>query len=278
MKSNRLTDDIISYYNECYLYYKIFWRSHKNLCLHWGFHDKGQSHSESLVRMIEILADKAKITSREKVLDAGCGVGGGALWLARNIGCKVIGIDINSNFVNIARCEAAKRNLANFVSFHEMNFCRTTFGENEFDIVWAVESSCHAEDKQAFLVEMSRILKLGGRIIIADAYKTQEYTELNGHLSGWAVPNIPSVRDFKDYLMKAGFRLIASEDISNKVKPSSLRIYYLAWVASPLVMFLRLLRLKTELSINHTLLAFRQYSLVGKGLVKYFIFVAEKAV
>ncbi len=276
MTTKAFADRITDYYNECYLYYKIFWRSHKNLCIHYGFHDKGQRHNEALVRMIEVLADKAKITSKEKVLDAGCGVGGSAIWLAQNIGCEVVGIDINPNFVHIARREAKKRKLDHLVSFYVMNFCQTTFKESYFDTIWAVESSCYAEDKQSFLVEISRILKPGGRVVTADAYKTRESHELNEALLGWAIPNIPSVLEFTDYLTKAGFRKIVCEDISDKVKPSSLLIYYLAWIGYPLVIFLKLLRLKTELSTNHARLAFKQFSYAGKGLGKYCIFTAER--
>jgi len=269
-------DRITDYYDECYIYYKIFWRSNKNLCLHYGFHDNGQGHDKGLVRMIEVLADKAQITSREKVLDAGCGVGGSSIWLAQNIGCNVVGIDINHNFVNIARGEAEKRKLNNLVSFHEMNFCQAAFEENTFDIVWAVESSCHAEGKQAFLMEMSRILKPGGRILVADGFKNQESSELNKDLMGWAVPNIPSVAEFTDYLTKAGFRHVVCEDISSKVMPSSLRIYRIAWIVYPLIRLLKLLRLKTELSVNHAQLALKQYSYAIKGPGKYCVFVAEK--
>jgi ubiquinone/menaquinone biosynthesis C-methylase UbiE len=271
-------DSVTRYYDECYLYYKIFWHSHKNLCLHYGFHDKGQRHDKAVVRMIEVLADKVKVTSKDSVLDAGCGVGGSSVWLAQNIGCKVLGIDINHNFINIAKREAKKRNLDSLVSFHEMNFCQAAFRENVFDIVWALESSCHAEDKQAFLMEMSRILKPGGHIVIADVYKTRESSELTNDLMGWAVPNIPGVAEFTDYLAKAGFRHVVYEKINEKVAPSSLRIYCLAWIAYPLVMLLRLLRQNTELSINAARFAFKQYSYGTKGPVEYCIFVAEKAI
>jgi tocopherol O-methyltransferase len=271
-------DNVNRYYDECYLYYKIFWRSHKNLCLHYGFHDKGQGHNQAVVRMIEVLAEKVKVTSKDSVLDAGCGVGGSSVWLAQNIGCKVDGIDINHNFINIAQREAKKRNLDSLVSFQEMDFCRTAFQDNAFDVVWAVESSCHAEDKQAFLMEMSRILKPGGHIVIADGYKIRESSILGKDLMGWAVPNIPSVVEFTDYLAKAGFRNVVREDIFDKVAPSSLRIYCLAWIAYPLVLLLRLLRQKTELSINHARSALKQYSYGIKGSGEYCIFVAEKAI
>lgn len=270
------TDSITRYYDECYLYYRMFWGSKKNLCLHYGLHDNGQGHTDALVRMMEVLADKAKITPQDRVLDAGCGVGGSSLWLAQNIGCKVVGIDINRNFVNIALGEAEKKKLGGLVNFHEMDFCRTSFDENAFDVVWAVESSCHAADKQAFLNEMSRILKPGGRLIVADAFKTVASAELNKDLKGWAVTDIPTLSEYPEYLKKAGFQNVVCEDVSEKVAPSSLRIYCLAWIAYPLVMLLRLLRLKTKLSTNHARLAFRQYRYAHKGIGKYCIFFAEK--
>jgi tocopherol O-methyltransferase len=271
-------DSVTRYYDECYLYYKIFWHSHKNLCLHYGFHDNGQKHDKALVRMIEVLTDKVKVTSKDRVLDAGCGVGGSSVWLAQNIGCQVTGIDINSNFISIAQREAKKRNLDSLVCFQEMNFCQTSFRENIFDIVWAVESSCHAEDRQVFLMEMSRILRPGGHIVIADGYKTRESSELSKDLVGWAVTDIPTVAEFTDYLTKAGFHHVVCENISDKVVPSSFRIYCLAWIAYPLVILLRLLRLKTEMSINHARLALKQYRYGTKGPGAYCIFVAEKAI
>jgi tocopherol O-methyltransferase len=270
-------DSINRYYDECYLYYKIFWRSHKNFCLHYGYHDNGQGHGRAVVRMNEVLADKAGITSKNRVLDVGCGVGGSALWLGRNIGCEVVGIDVNRNFIEIAQREAKKRNLSGTVSFREMDFCRTSFGENAFDVVWAVESSCHASDKLSFLKEMGRILRPGGRVIIADGYKTAESSEFGDYLSGWAVPGIPTIAEFTDYLVKAGFQNVVCDDVSDKVMPSSLRIYYLAWIAYPLVALLRLFRLKTRISTNHARLALKQYEYSRTATGKYCIFVADKA-
>jgi len=272
-----LVKKINRYYDECHIYYKIFWGSGKNLSFHYGFHDNGQGHGEGLVRMIEVLADKARISSREKVLDAGCGVGGSSIWLAQNIGCTVSGIDINHKFVETARKEAEKRNLDSLVSFHEMNFCKTAFKENTFDIAWALESSCYAEDKRAFLEEMSRVLKPGGRIVIADAYNTRDTPELGIDLSGWVVPNIPGVTEFTEYLTRAGFRHVACEDISSQVMPSSLRIYRIAVVVYPFIRLLKLLRIKTDLSVNHARLSLKQYGYATEGPVKYCIFVAEKA-
>jgi tocopherol O-methyltransferase len=270
-------DSINCYYEECYLYYKIFWRSHKNLCLHYGYHDNGRGHGRAVVRMIEVLAENAGITSKDRVLDIGCGVGGSALWLGRNIGCEVVGIDINHDFINVAQSEAKKRNLSRQVSFREMDFCRTSFNEKAFDVIWAIESSCHAADKMAFLREMGRILRPGGRIVIADGYKTAESSEFGDYLSGWAVPGIPTIAEFTDYLVKAGFQNVVCDDISDKVMPSSLRIYCLAWIAYPLVALLRLFRLKTRISTNHARLALKQYGYATGGSGKYCIFVAEKA-
>ena len=42
-----------------------------------------------------------------------------------------------------------------------------TFPDNTFDVVWACESGEHMPDKKLYVEEMTRVLKPGGRIVIA---------------------------------------------------------------------------------------------------------------
>ena len=44
---------------------------------------------------------------------------------------------------------------------------RPQFDDNTFDVVWACESGEHMPDKKAYVEEMARVLKPGGRIAIA---------------------------------------------------------------------------------------------------------------
>jgi MPBQ/MSBQ methyltransferase len=48
-----------------------------------------------------------------------------------------------------------------------MDALKMDFPDNTFDIVWACESGEHMPDKKRYVEEMARVLKPGGRIVIA---------------------------------------------------------------------------------------------------------------
>ena len=49
------------------------------------------------------LADLAEITAHDEVLDAGCGIGGTARFLADQYGCRVAAIDLTEEYCETAR-------------------------------------------------------------------------------------------------------------------------------------------------------------------------------
>jgi cyclopropane fatty-acyl-phospholipid synthase-like methyltransferase len=69
----------------------------KNLALHYGYWDKKTlSHTQSLLNKNQKLYDAAGIKPVDKVLDAGCGIGGSSIWMAKNHGNKMKAITPNS--------------------------------------------------------------------------------------------------------------------------------------------------------------------------------------
>jgi tocopherol O-methyltransferase len=65
------------------------------LAMHYGFWDKETSnHAEALINMNRALATRAEVRPGDHVLDAGCGIGGSAIWLARDFGVRVVGITL----------------------------------------------------------------------------------------------------------------------------------------------------------------------------------------
>ena len=85
-------EDVVGYYRSTTMQYRWAWdREH----LHYGYWDRTvHSHRRSLVRMLEVMADVGGIRPGDSVLDAGCGVGGSAIWLAKRYGAKVHGITL----------------------------------------------------------------------------------------------------------------------------------------------------------------------------------------
>ena len=94
------TNEIIQYYNTCESDYRMFWDLDRSMAMHAGFWDETtRTLTDALKRENEILAEYAQIKSHEKVLDAGCGVGGSSIFLAQHYGCKVTGITLSAHQV-----------------------------------------------------------------------------------------------------------------------------------------------------------------------------------
>ena len=66
-------------------------------------------HRQALVRNNEVLADIAAVQPGERVLDAGCGVGGSSCWLAQHREATVVGITLVPDQVARARAIARAR-------------------------------------------------------------------------------------------------------------------------------------------------------------------------
>jgi MPBQ/MSBQ methyltransferase len=103
-----------------------------------------------------------------KVLDVGCGFGGTSRYLAKALGSKahVTGITLSPNQVQRGTQLAQQQNVSN-VQFLLMDALRMDFANHTFDIVWACESGEHMPDKQAYISEMMRVLKPGGKFVMA---------------------------------------------------------------------------------------------------------------
>jgi len=185
---------IIKYYDSCEIDYKLAWHLNTCLAMHAGYWDnKVANLPQALERENEVLAEKADVKKSDIVLDAGCGVGGSTIFLAKKFGCKAIGITLSQKQVNSATKNAKKNGVEKLVTFYKMDFLNTSFADNSFDVVWAIEAVCHANDKKKFIMEAFRLLKKNGRLIIADGfaaknnYNAEENKLMKKWLNGWAV-------------------------------------------------------------------------------------------
>src|SRR5207245_6828614 len=73
--SNRTS--ILSYYDETWLDYRLLWLNRDNYAIHFGYWVQHTStHSPSLLDLNAVLAERIGIRAGQRLLDAGCGVGG----------------------------------------------------------------------------------------------------------------------------------------------------------------------------------------------------------
>jgi tocopherol O-methyltransferase len=228
---------IIEYYNSTEHAYKDSWDLDDSLAIHYGYWDeKVNSFPGSLLRMNEVMAAAAGISAGDRVLDAGCGVGGSAVFIAGRTGAKVTGITLSDRQVQHARLNAKKRGVMDKVDFTVMDYCATDFPDACFDVVWGCESICYADNKEQFILEAWRLLKPGGRLVVADGFVTKsehnDHPVIRGWLDGWQVNYLETPQRFQQFMDQAGFRNITYKNISRQTTHSSRRLYRFYYLAS----------------------------------------------
>lgn len=239
-------------------------------------HDAGQD------RMIAVCAEMVAPRHGDRILDAGCGIGGADRWLASRFGALVCGLNILHSQLVLARAGADAPTGAGRVRFSRQDYTEMGITGDNFDIVWGLESICHCEDKQAFVREAYRVLCRGGRIMVADFFRTRDgLSEIDASrvetwTAGWAIPNLASVDSFRHLLEASGFVNVRYRDIARNVLPSGRRLYKASFVARPIHRLLERARLRSAIQGANILAARLQYETFLDGTCTYGIFVAEK--
>lgn len=274
---------IIDYYNQSEIDYKLVWGLNKNLALHFGYWDKNTKNlSQALERENEILAKLANIKKTDLVLDAGCGVGGSSIYLAKNVGCHVLGITLVKNQVLSAKRNAHKNKVENLTEFKVADFTNTKFQSASFDVVWAIESVCHAKDKADFIKESYQLLKKGGRLIIADFFinksklNSEEASLMDNMAHGWAVESFANHIDFENDLKKSGFKKIKKTNASKNIFPSARKLYHRSLPGLAIGKILQFMGIRNALQNANIWTVFYQYKALKQNLWQYYIFQAEK--
>lgn len=218
-------DQVKDYYKTNKLAYKVFhnWQGY----LHMGISPNGKYQKSDLLAQLKEIQSHITHTTKS-ILEMGCGRGSNTFYLAnKNPNVHFSSIDLSTT--PIKQLENVDFKLADY---HDLSM----FKDESFDIVFAIETICHSDNKIKVLKEISRVLKPHGIFIIYDGYSNKNISKMTEDekvssiltAKGMAVNEFEQLSSFEKYLDVALFSVEEKTDLSENIKPSLLRFEKMA--------------------------------------------------
>jgi SAM-dependent methyltransferase len=114
------------------------------------------------------LAELARITAGDRVLDAGTGIGGTARFLAAQVGCQVTAVDLTEEYCQTADWLNELTGLDGKITVRQADVTGLPYGDAAFDVVISQHVQMNVADKARLYAEARRVLVPGGRLAIWD--------------------------------------------------------------------------------------------------------------
>jgi MPBQ/MSBQ methyltransferase len=172
-----------------------------------------------------------------RLLDLGCGLGATLRSFARHLpNARLVGLTRVPWQVEHAQALNHAAGFGERVRILEGDYEDTILPRLTYDGVYALESSCHGHsaDRAAFLAEVHRLLRPGGRLVVADGFL------VNGRFANslqqriyrklcecWVIDELAQLHLFIERLEHLGFVDITVERLQTRVAPS---VAHVPWV------------------------------------------------
>ena len=198
--------------------------------LHFAPLTPQESLEESKVRHQRLMISKLAMQQGMAVVDVGCGIGGPMRRVVREADVRVVGININTIQLEKAKRLNAEAGLDHMVDYEACSFMDMSAIEDDtFDRGYAIESTCHAPDKQRAFAEIFRVLKPGALFWGQEMCLTDKFDPNDGRhraikqdlMRGIALNDIATFGEVNNALEAAGFHVIEGMDRDVQQGPST---------------------------------------------------------
>jgi sterol 24-C-methyltransferase len=204
------------YYDLSTDFYEYGWGD----CFHFAHRFTRETLKQSLVRHEHYLALKMGLGSDDRVLDVGCGIGGPLRNIARFSGASVTGLNNNTYQVARSRKLLQAAGLTGQCDVVPGDFMTLPFPDESFDASYAIESTCHAPEREGVFAEVFRVLQPGGRFCGYEWCLTEQFDgtrpdhqAIKGGIErGNALPDLVQTHAVDHALEQVGFELVETED------------------------------------------------------------------
>ncbi|KAK0613072.1 methyltransferase type 11 [Bombardia bombarda] len=184
---------------------------------HFGYYEPGTYWPFPIGRALRAmeakLFDNLNLPEGSKVIDAGCGVGHVAIYMAKR-GLRVTAFDFVENHVTVQRMD-----------YHHLE----SIPDESYDGVYTCETFVHANNLEAVLAGFYRILRPGSRVVMHEYDNELEAPkEVPRAFEDMATVNyyaamLTNARShpgfYKQILEDAGFEDVVVQDLSANIRP-----------------------------------------------------------
>src|SRR4249920_543012 len=156
---------------------ELFYDTYKNYADELYKEIREETYGEDIGQTSWLTADEyrgffdiLKLSPNHKVLEVASGSGGPAVFMVKETGCQLVGIDINENGIENAKHLASENGLDGKIEFSLADASeQLPFPDESFDIIVSIDSINHFRSRDKVFSEFKRILKKGGRLLFTDA-------------------------------------------------------------------------------------------------------------
>ena len=171
------------------------------------------------LEVTKLLAERCGLSSDMTILDAGCGSGRSAMFLAKQYGCRIVGVDIEPTPLLKAQAEAISKGLSDRVAFRVANANNLPFQDETFDGAIFQAALIFTDKSKALKMAHQKMRKDGFIGVVELAWKktpSERIVQKVRDVLCAAAVNTETREGWIRLLNQAGFEVIHSEILDHE--------------------------------------------------------------
>ena len=193
------------------------------MTVHRALADPRAQGRATYTRLHDVLLEQLAALASPRVLDAGCGLGGTMIALARERDATCVGLTLSGSQAASANATAARLGLSSKVHALVQSYDHPPAGP--FDLIVAIESLAHSPHPATSATALAGVLAPGGHLVIVDDMPeilAAASPDLDTFKRGWQCPVLLTAAEYLGSLTRVGLDLMTQLDLTDDCRPRAM--------------------------------------------------------